>query len=499
MVYKKPIKFPLLLVLFLVLIFLFRIPSFFEPYWYGDEGIYLTLGQALRKGLVFYRDIYDNKPPFLYLMAAISGSVFWFRMITAFWNLLNIVLVYLLAALIFERKSAAVWVVTLLFGFLTTFPWLEGNIANGEIFMIMPVCAGFTLLWNILMKGGGKEKIKKRQALDFFLVGVLFSVGILFKVPAGFDFLAVLLFLLLVIKKYNPKNLVLLVRQLFYLLLGLTVPVLLTAVYYGLMGTLKEYVVAAFLQNLGYLSSWSGGQRLPLWQKEIFWRGIILMGILGAIWIKAKKISKSFLLICLWFLMALFGSFLSGRPYPHYLLQVVAPFCFLAGFLLIKLKKTEVLFLGLSLFLVFFSIFYYKFYFYATVPYYKNFLDFALGIKSKEKYYEYFGGEVVKNYRLAKFIRERTGDDERIFIWGDSPILYALSRRLPAGRYTAAYHISDFGGYKETMESLRRVGPKYIVWMNSEKKPFEELMGFLRAGYVKLEPMGGGVVYRRIK
>ncbi len=56
---------PFLLIIILLMILL-RIPSLFEPYWYGDEGIYLTLGQAIRKGLLLYRDIHDNKPPLLY-------------------------------------------------------------------------------------------------------------------------------------------------------------------------------------------------------------------------------------------------------------------------------------------------------------------------------------------------------------------------------------------------------------------------------------------------
>ena len=35
---------PLLLLLLLVV--LLRIPNFFEPYWYGDEAIYLAVGQS---------------------------------------------------------------------------------------------------------------------------------------------------------------------------------------------------------------------------------------------------------------------------------------------------------------------------------------------------------------------------------------------------------------------------------------------------------------------
>ena len=37
-------------------VFLLRIPSFFEPYYYGDEMIYMTLGQGVRQGLTLYKE-----------------------------------------------------------------------------------------------------------------------------------------------------------------------------------------------------------------------------------------------------------------------------------------------------------------------------------------------------------------------------------------------------------------------------------------------------------
>ncbi len=158
----------------------------------------------------------------------------------------------------------------------------------------------------------------------------------------------------------------------------------------------------------------------------------------------------------------------------------------------------EIVFLVLAFALGLFSIMYYGFYFYETASYYRNFLEFVLGRKNKLEYYRYFGEEVVDNYKIARFIKQRDGEDERIFIWGDSPCLYALSGRLPAGRYTAAYHISDFGGHKQTMESLRKTNPDYVVWMRSEKRPFKELGGYLRARYTKVGVIGGNKIYRRI-
>ena len=60
-------KHELILILLLFTTFL-RLPTLFEPFWYGDENIYLAIGQAMRKGLLLYQDIIDfpNKPPLIF-------------------------------------------------------------------------------------------------------------------------------------------------------------------------------------------------------------------------------------------------------------------------------------------------------------------------------------------------------------------------------------------------------------------------------------------------
>src|SRR4030066_557978 len=88
----------------LALVFILRIPSFFEPYYYGDEMVYMTLGQGVSQSVTLYKDIYDNKPPLLYLAAAVAGSLFWFKVILTFWNLITIVFFYKLAKFLFEKN-----------------------------------------------------------------------------------------------------------------------------------------------------------------------------------------------------------------------------------------------------------------------------------------------------------------------------------------------------------------------------------------------------------
>src|SRR3989344_6652181 len=91
-------------ILFAVLLVL-RIPSFFEPYYYGDEMIYLALGEGVRQGIPLYLSLHDNKPPLLYLTAAISGNLFVFKVILAFWNLITVYAFWKFVSSLFPEKK----------------------------------------------------------------------------------------------------------------------------------------------------------------------------------------------------------------------------------------------------------------------------------------------------------------------------------------------------------------------------------------------------------
>ena len=77
----QKIHVPNWLVIILAVVIILRIPTFFEPYSYGDEMIYLTLGEGMSQGIPLYSGLHDNKPPLLYILAAISGRLFWFKAI----------------------------------------------------------------------------------------------------------------------------------------------------------------------------------------------------------------------------------------------------------------------------------------------------------------------------------------------------------------------------------------------------------------------------------
>jgi hypothetical protein len=479
--------------LLIILVFFLRIPSLFEPFTYADEGIYLTLGQALRRGLVLYRDIYDNKPPLIYLLASFAGNFFNYRLILFLWSLATIFVFYRLAQFLFAKNRFSVLLSTSVFAILTSLPTFEGNIANAENFMLLPTIAGFYLILKFL----GQAKTKSKFPFTWFLAGILFCLAVLFKVPAIFDFLAALLVCLLFI---NQKNLKAILAHLFSLLVGFLLPLMITFFYFGLKNSLMSYLQAAFFQNLLYLSSW-GNQvgkvsSLPI---GLLVRGGLLLLIILLLFLSRQKISLPFKTIILWFFTSLFAALLSARPYPHYLLQVLPAFALSFG--LLSLPKTKIWlkplpsYFTLILIWVFVS---FHFWYYPNFAYFKNFYQFAFKIKSHQKYLNYFDRQASSLYQTAAFLRSHSEPQEKIFIWGVKPSIYALTHRLPVDRYTVSYHIIDLHSYEETISNLKQSPPRWLVWAQDEKASFPQLQDFIENNYVPFQQIGNLEIFYRL-
>ncbi|MDO8551479.1 MAG: hypothetical protein Q7S03_02260 [bacterium] len=462
------------LILVFVLTLLLRIPSLFEPYWYGDEGVYLTLGEAIKKGLMLYRDIHDNKPPLLYIFASFSGGLLGFRLLLMFWSLATVFLFFRLSETLFPKQNKLTALATVIFAVFSSIPLIEGNIANAENFMLLPTLLGALLVW--------ENPTNKR----LFLAGISFSLAALFKIPAAFDFAAIIVFLLFFQSFKNLKewltNLFPFSKKLLLFALGFILPIFLTFIYFGLNDALYRYFIAAFSQNIPYLSSWQTSNHSQFAPTGIMSRFVIFMITIFLVWLYRKRISSNWLFVCLWFSFSLFAATLSGRPYPHYLLQVLPSLSLLVAWLTTSGGRQRLLSLVfLGIFAV--AIYSFRFWSYSPPTYYQNFFAWTLGQKNKEEYFRTFNGQTPQTYKLAEFLVERTTDKEKIFIWGDNPNLYALSRRLPVGRYVAAYHINDFNGYQETMTALTNNPPRIIISYKDEEKSFPELASFLESRY----------------
>ncbi|HWA52261.1 MAG TPA: hypothetical protein VG895_04355 [Patescibacteria group bacterium] len=435
-------------------VFLLRIPSLFEPYYYGDEMIYLTLGNAVRNGLTLYSQIHDNKPPLIYILAAVAGNLAIYRAILLFWMLVTIAIFWHLTKVLFEKNVRAQQVAVTIFAFLTTLPLLEGQIVNAEIFLIGPTILAILLLL--------KDPTKKH----IIIAGVAFAVAALFKIPAVFDIPVVIIYWL--INAVNSKDIKIIIKRTVTLFIAFIIPIALTFVWYALHNAALDYFKAAFLENIGYLSSWSGNNQTsfvvrnaPLFIKG----GIVLLGLI-ILRIKSSKLSKSFLIAAIWLLTSLFAATLSGRPYPHYMIQVVPAFSLLIAILVTSQKFEQVLAI-IPLSLVPLALVYYHFWYYPTFPYYENFISFATGQESKWQYFNNIDKSTEDNYNTAKLIMLTSANSDKVFVWGEeAPTIYALSHRLPPIKYAADYHITDFSSLPATVDTLSNNPPKLIVLLH---------------------------------
>ncbi len=474
---------PLWLEFFFVILLILRIPSFFEPYYYGDEMIYLALGEGMRQGIPLYLGLHDNKPPLLYIVAAISGNLFIFKAILAFWNLLTVYGFWKLVKHLFPKSEKLQNISTVLFGLLTTLPLLEGNTVNAELFMVGPIIFAFWILLS-----------KKNDFKNIFISGLLFSVATLFKVPAAFDILGIVAYWLILTKS---ENFIAVVKKVSFLALGFIVPIGLTFIWYYFAGSFKEYLIAAFLQNFGYVSSWqrSGVQSSFLVKNAplLIRAGLMFVGFI-ILWFSRNRISKQFLFLSGWLLATLFAVTLSERPYPHYLVQSLAPVSILIGMLL-TLKTVEQSLTIIPLTIAFFVPFYYKFWFYSTVPYYKNFIQFSLGTISKETYFNKFSPNVNETYVIADFLSKSSRPEDKVFAWSnDSAAIYSLSRKLPPTKYVADYHLIDFSNKEEIIDMLYKSMPKFIV-ITPNSFSFPELNAFVNQNYYIISDVGSSQVW----
>ncbi|HUW21244.1 MAG TPA: hypothetical protein VMW41_01115 [Candidatus Bathyarchaeia archaeon] len=473
-----------------IIFLLLRLPSLFEPLVYGDEGVYLTLGQALRKGLVFYRDIHDNKPPLLYLIAAIAGNFKTYRLLYFLWTGVGFFFFHNLAQKLFPKEKRSVRISILAFSILAPIPLFEGTIANAENFLIYTSIAGFLILLR-----------KKNLKSGFFFAGCLFSLSTLFKVPAVFDFVTAIIVFFVLQKESFRKIIISFTKPEFWsLVFGFLAPIASSIIYYSLKGAGSDYFNAAFAQNIPYLSSWTPSviktSPLPF---SLPLRALLVLSVVISLFVlrRKKPSSTTFNLIIGWFFLNIFAALLSSRPYPHYLYQALPAFCLSLGLLFSSyraLKLIPIIFV-LILSLIFTHFDYYR---YPVWPYYQNFYQYLIGIKSHEEYSTFWSNQILSLYQTANFIKTHSAPNEKIFVWGDQTCLYPLAERLPVGRYAAAYHIKDFDkDFIKTLAALSLKPPRLFVVFKNEKESLGKLFYFLHQNYSLIETFGEIEIYHR--
>lgn len=434
----------------LVLFILLRIPSLVEPSWYGDEGIYQTIGFAISEGELLYRDVWDNKPPLIYLLYAFfNGDLFPVKFLSLLFGIGAISVFFLLCKSLFQSVKASV-TATFFFALLLGLPFLEGNIANAENFMLFPTLLAFYLILD-----------RKKY---FFLAGVLFSLSFLLKAVALFD-IAALFFILYLLKKdeiheaLKNRRATETIQQKMKIFAGFLVPFLLFSLYFLFSGIFVDYLRSVFLQNLSYV----GYENYFIFPNGLLVLKVFLLLLsLVLLLIFRTRLHGTSLVIYGWLLFAVFNAFFSHRPYTHYILVALPALCLVLGLAIDSVKMRFIALVTVVGLVILFNRFfpYYK----KNTAYYQNYIDYIQNRKSVEEYQSFFDSITPRDYRLADFIKEFTEPNEEVLLWTNSAQIYYLSHKVPPIRYIASYHISPVESRtKEVLSTIEKNNYRYII------------------------------------
>lgn len=474
--------------LFFILLFAFflRIPTLFEPYWYGDEAIRLLAGQAIFAGKIPYRDVFDNAPPLLYVLFGAGGTLFGVKLILALWIMATTAIFYLLAKSIdksFKFKNTLFApTATFLFVLATSTPFFEGNIANGEVFFILPSVAAMFLVFEALAE-------RRKSYSTFFLLGLLFSFASLIKVPAVTDFLAaILLFIFFLSKKTLLKNLS-------FSFLGFLIPWMITFISFLIMGSFGLFFEAVVTSGISYVNF---ANQLIVPQGALILKVIIASLFALALFLNKKTLGGQITFLFMWFTFSLLGAMIGGRGFSHYLIQAMAPFTLILALPILKFAKMQIItaFLGL----VIFSFVFYTggFTLKRSFSYFENFIRYATKLKSEEEYQRWFDTKTPSRYAISEFLQTKSQGEDCIFIFGNEPQLYLLSGICPQTRFTATYHLNFAPHFKEeAQKKLTSDPPPLIVVFDETKTNLPQLQKLLILKYRPLYRIEDAVIWQK--
>lgn len=470
-----------ILTVILFLIFILRFPSLFEPFWYGDEGIFAAVARNLNFGGVLYQTAWDNKPPMIYLT---YGAIFQFFGVSMFWlRLVSSVVVLATAATIYEIAQVTIGArralaACFIFGFLTSLRLIEGNLALTEIFMILPISMAMMLA------------VKRNfDYISLFFGGFLIAVASLYKQVGVLEAAALGIFLFLITTNFWEF-----IKKGAALTVGFVIPYAMTFAYFASKGLVSDYIFGAYTYYRIYLGE-SPKYAILINIAKIL---PIAAAAFYGLWKKfrGKKVETPFLFI-LWAAFSFLGSYFSGRTYGHYLVGAMPA----ASLLLaqIRIPSGKNFSRSINKARIVFAIFFFIPLIFLTrllfadfisggpinqIEYLRNFVDYATGHKTLTSYNDFFDRNVNTIDALASAIEQRGAKGSSIYIWGDLPWLYAIVDARNPVRYVTSFHVFGVpGGREEVMLRLLASPPQYIIRAQSSIGYFAELEKLLNARY----------------
>lgn len=433
---------------------LLLMPLFHAPF-ERDQGAYAVIARGWLGGEVPYRDLWDNKGPllFLWFVAAfrwLGETLVGPRLLAALAAGATVPFVWAAGLTLLGRRQALL--ATLLFATAFANLFLQAN-ANAEIFMLLPLAAGF---WAFAQGARG-------GSLAWYgLAGALTALAVLTKQSAAWALAGYGLWLA-VLAWRNPDERRRHLWAMAFLMVGTALAFLPFIAYFHSHDALYDFWYATFAFNFLFSSQFSFWDKLippmlqdprPLAGGAAFW----LLALLGA-WQLWRRGDHSAWLILVFLLFAEIAAQSFGKNSPHYNVQLL-PGAALAGAIGLQLvierwqagqrQLGKLAFACLAL-TVAASAFVYAW------P------------SPKERFLAQYGfvtyaENSVEAQEIAERVAALTEPDDYIYDFGRESEIYFLADRQPASRWlhNRAYEV-DPSVMEEILQDLEQTRPALIL------------------------------------
>ncbi|GAC1573228.1 MAG: hypothetical protein NVS3B18_06520 [Candidatus Dormibacteria bacterium] len=302
---------------------LLRLPSFFEPHWYGDEASYVAVAKSLLHGHVLYAQIWNNKPPLQSWTIAAVVSVFGsseagLHLLTFVTGFATLAAVAYAAVRILGRRRAAVAVVVA--GIALGLPVLDAELALPESLLIAPVAWAGALL---LVRIDPRHMLEPARTVPLWpiAVGALVAAGIAYQQTVVAEAVAFGLALALS-PRTRWRDLAAYAGTL-TLITGAWVTAAVVQAGAGRVGFALVGFYVPYTQSV--LPSSASGVALHL--AEIG----AAVGLIAVGAFLCRRMSTSIWVVWLWAGAALAVAALARQPYAHYLTAATAPVALLVA------------------------------------------------------------------------------------------------------------------------------------------------------------------------
>lgn len=296
----------------------------------SDSAVFKTMGQALLKGKVIYRDIFDHKGPYLYFINAlgqwlISGRVGIFLLqLVAF----SIALWYMFRTARLFLKSSSALICLLLALFFYGGHILEGN--QCEEWMMYTFCVALYYVSVYFVKGNGQNHPPRYSLVYGLCFGFSFFIRPNDAVAWMGGIMSGVVLWLFINKKY--KNLL---QNILYFFCGFSVMSLPVLIYFGHQGAIPDM----WYGLIGFNQEYSGG--IISLAKSCFSgeKMYLLLLLVLFVWlVYDTEYEKILFAITPAFLLAVF--FMGRMFYQHYYICFTPFISLFSSFFFLKSRKT---------------------------------------------------------------------------------------------------------------------------------------------------------------